>query len=64
MNTTLKVILCIILIVPVAAYLDAIVFRGATFREYIYICVWEMVIFTLGMLTGIKLIQKELKITS
>lgn len=61
MRLLYKIILISFLLVPLTAYLDAILIRGMNLNDYIYVCVWEMIIFNIGILTGFKILEKEIK---
>lgn len=56
-----KILLFSIITIPIAAYLDAIIIRGMSHIEYLYVCTWEMLIFYLGVLVGFKGLEREIK---
>lgn len=64
MKLYIKILLYSIAIIPIAAYLDAMLIRGMSFTDYLYVCTWEMLIFNIGVLVGIRILKKELNITS
>lgn len=61
MRLLYKIILFTIILIPITAYLDAILIRGMSFNDYIYVCFWEMIILNIGILIGFKTLEKELK---
>lgn len=61
MRLLYKIILITIILIPITAYLDAILIRDMTFNDYIYVCFWEMIILNIGILIGFKTLEKELK---
>lgn len=61
MKLHIKIMLLSLLIVPLCAFLDAVLIRGLTFYEYLYVCIFEMFIFNIGVLVGVKSFRKELE---
>lgn len=59
MRVSYKVILLGYLLVPLAAYLDAVIIREYDLYTYLYICLFEMTLYSIGVLTGFKAFQKE-----
>jgi len=61
MRAYYKVVLYTIIVIPIAAYLDAVLIRGMSFSDYLYVCTFEMIIFNIGVRVGMKVLRKELK---
>lgn len=55
----IKIIILSLILVPITAYLDYIFIGANDFEAYLKICFFELLIFNLGMLTGIKIVRKE-----
>lgn len=56
-----NLILLILFIIVSAAYLDYILIGNAGFLEYIYVCIFEAIIFMVGVNVGAKLVRREIK---
>ena len=48
-----------LLAVPIFAYLDLIFIGALGYADYVIVCLWEYMIFLIGVLVGIKIFKRN-----